>query len=158
MIDAPLTQHYTFTIERKYDAPPQRVFRAFANVDEKAKWFVGPRGWTQQIREQDFRPGGSERVRGTFPAGETSDFEVTYHDILENQRIVFYYDMHVNERHISASLATVEFDDVGGQTRLKYTEHAVYLDGWLTPDDREEGNAKLLDQLEAYLVSTKATA
>ena len=81
---------------------------------------------------------------------------MTYHDIRENERIVFYYDMHVNDRRISASLSTVELDDAEGKTFLKYTEHAVYLDGWPTPDDREAGNAILLDQLGAYLQGAKA--
>ena len=67
MTDAPLTQHLTFTVERVYDAPRERVFSAFANVDEKAKWFGGPEGqWKPLIREMDFRRGGHERAKGQW--------------------------------------------------------------------------------------------
>lgn len=156
MIDVPLTQHFTFTIERVYDAPRERVFGAFANADARAKWFVGPDGWMQQIRELDFRRGGRERVKGLFPNGKVSDFQATFHDIRENERIVYYYDMHVDDRRISASLATVELEDAGAQTRMKFTEHAVYLDGWPTPEDRKEGSAIGFDNLRAYLETTKA--
>jgi uncharacterized protein YndB with AHSA1/START domain len=157
MSDAPLTQHYTFTIERMYDAPRERVFGAWADVEEKAQWFAGRQGqWKPLIREMDFRRGGRERAKGQWSDGDTSDFQATYHDIRENERIVYYYDMHVNDRRISGSLATVEFEPDGAKTRMKFTEHAVYLDGWLTPEDREAGSNMLLDNLGAYLSQTKA--
>ncbi|HEX8805746.1 MAG TPA: SRPBCC domain-containing protein, partial [Candidatus Aquilonibacter sp.] len=85
MTDAPLTQHFTFTIDRVYDAPRERVFGAFANGDQRAQWFVGPGSWTPLIRELDFRRGGHERVRGQFDDGETGDFRATFHDIRENE-------------------------------------------------------------------------
>ena len=157
MTDAPLTQHYTFTIERVYDAPRERVFRAWSNADEKAQWFAGPAGqWTPLIREMDFRRGGRERAKGRWDGGDTSDFQATFHDIRENERIVYYYDMHVNDRRISASLATVEFKADGDKTRMAFTEHAVYLDGWPTPEDREAGSQMLLENLGAYLQGEKA--
>ncbi len=155
MIDVPLTQHFTFTIDRVYDAPRERVFGAFANAEARAKWFVGPGSWTSLIRELDFRRGGHERLKGRFDDGKTGDFQATFHDIRENERIVYYYDMHVNDKRISASLATVEFDGDGSQTRLKFTEHCVYLDGWPTPEDRETGTRNLLEQLRTYLETAK---
>ena len=156
MIEAPLTQHYTFTIERVYDAPRERVFHAWASVDEKKKWWGSP-ACTTLVREMDFRPGGVDRTKGQWDDGDTHEFRATYHDIRENERIVYDYDMHVNDRYISASLATVEFEDAAGKTRMKFTEHAVYLDGWPTPEDREEGTNFLLNNLGAYLERTKAT-
>ncbi len=49
--------HDTFVIERVYDAPPARVFAAWATSEGKASWFVGPEGWTQVERVFDFRVG-----------------------------------------------------------------------------------------------------
>jgi uncharacterized protein YndB with AHSA1/START domain len=40
MTDRKVT-HATFSIERTYGAPPERVFRAFADPEAKAKWFAG---------------------------------------------------------------------------------------------------------------------
>lgn len=36
-------QHATFVIERTYDAPPARVFAAWAEPKAKAQWFAGTR-------------------------------------------------------------------------------------------------------------------
>jgi uncharacterized protein YndB with AHSA1/START domain len=160
MIEAPLTQFFTFTIERDYDHPRERVFNAFKNIEEKAQWFVGPGSWKPVIREIDFRPGGHERLKGTFEDGEQHDFQAKFLDIRDNERIVYVYDMYVPEnRHISVSLATLEFLPNGeGKTHMRFTEHAVYLDGWLTPEDREEGHVKLFDLLGAYLAGAKTPA
>jgi uncharacterized protein YndB with AHSA1/START domain len=155
--DAPLTQHFTFAIERVYDAPRELVFNAFANADEKAKWFAGTEGqWKPLIREMDFKRGGHERARGEWSSGDISDFQATFHDIRPNERIVYYYDMYVNDRRISASLTTVEFEPEGDKTHMTFTEHAVYLDGYTTPEDRETGSVHLLDKLGAYLQNAKA--
>ncbi len=45
--------HGHFTIERLYDAMPARVFRAWSDPAIKAKWFIGPEGWSQVARELD---------------------------------------------------------------------------------------------------------
>ena len=37
--------HGTFCIERSFDAAPERVFQAFANLESKTKWFSGPSEW-----------------------------------------------------------------------------------------------------------------
>lgn len=36
------TVHTTFTIERRLDHPTARVFRAFADQQAKAAWFLAP--------------------------------------------------------------------------------------------------------------------
>ena len=57
--------HATFTIERKYEAAPARVFAAFATREAKARWFSGPPEWGPDEGEMDFRVGGRETSRGT---------------------------------------------------------------------------------------------
>ena len=68
-----------------------------------------------------------------------------------NQRIIYAYDMHLDDERISVSLATIEFSDESGGTRLVLTEHGAYLDGLDKPEDREHGTNFLLDALGAVL-------
>jgi len=75
-----------------------------------------------------------------------------------NERIVSTYDMHLDDKRISVSLATVELKPAGAGTRLTYTEHGVFLDGYDIPAQREEGTRALLDQLDATLRRERAHA
>ena len=144
------THHATFTIERTYDATPARVFKAFADPAAKAQWFAGPADkWKEITREFDFRIGGRERLSGAWPGGMVSHFDGHYLDIVPNERIIYSYGMHLDDRHISISLATVELKPAGMGTRLIFTEQAIMLDGYSDPDarERERGTRGLLDQL-----------
>ncbi len=150
-------EHGTFTIERKFDVAPARVFAAWADPKAKASWFAGPAGqWKQQLRQMDFRIGGRERVRGEFAGGRVSDFDASYHDIVTNRRIVYSYTMHVDEKRISVSLATIEFEPAGGgTTRLILTEQGAFLDGGLDGSaGREQGTRGLLDNLQNFLAKS----
>lgn len=145
--------HDTFRIERNYPQAPARVFAAWASAEAKAAWFRGPReaGWTPTLREMDFRTGGRERAHGRFASGSTSAFEARYFDIVRDARIVLCYDMYVDDRKISVSLATVEFQPQGSGTKLVYTEQGAFLDGYDDAGSRERGTRGLLDQLDAAL-------
>ncbi len=148
-------QHATFVIERTYDAPPARVFAAWAEPKAKAQWFSGPAGkWKQLNREMDFRIGGRERVRGAFADGPVSDFEAHYHDIVQDERIVYSYVMHLDDQRISVSLATIEFKPAGAGTRLVLTEQGAFLDGYDDSGRREQGTGGLLDGLAKFLAKT----
>jgi uncharacterized protein YndB with AHSA1/START domain len=71
---------------------------------------------------------------------------------LPDQRIVYANDMHLDDKRISVSLATVEFKPVGSAgTRLIFTEQAVFLDGYDDAESRERGTRGLLDKLEMAL-------
>jgi uncharacterized protein YndB with AHSA1/START domain len=146
------TQHATFVIERVFDAKPARVFKAFADPKAKAAWFGGPEAWTAQgDRVFDFRVGGRERLAGGPPGGQVHSFDATYQDIVTDQRIVYTYDMHLDDKRISVSLATVELKPAGAGTRLIFTEQAVFLDGYDDAGSRERGTHGLLDKLGASL-------
>ncbi len=150
MTDRSVT-HATFTIERIYDATPARVFNAFADPKAKAQWFGGPEGWTSSGLESDFRVGGTERETGGPPEGPTSHYEARYHDIIPDQRIVFTYDMYLDDVRISVSLASVELEADGDRTKLTFTEAGAYLDGYDIPDQREQGTRDLLENLDVAL-------
>ena len=139
--------HNTFTLERTYDAPVARVYAAFADWDAKQKWFASPEGWVQGEAKMDFRVGGSEVNKGGPKGGPMHSFFSRYYDIVPNERIVYAYEMYMDDKRISVSVATFEFEAKGRQTRLKLTEQGAYLDGFDNGAQREEGTRGLLDAL-----------
>ncbi|MFL6111564.1 MAG: SRPBCC domain-containing protein, partial [Catenulispora sp.] len=78
-------------------------------------------------------------------------YEARYQDIVPNERIVTSYDMHMDDKRISVSLATVEFRPDGTGTRLVLTEQGAFLDGYDDPADRQRGTVELLDALAVEL-------
>jgi len=139
--------HATFVIERNFKAPPARVFNAFADRAAKASWFAGPGGWEKKRHEFDFRVGGRERLSGGPKGGTVHSFDALYQDIVPNERIIYTYDMHLDETRISVSLATVEFKPAGAGTLLMITEQGAFLDGYDDAGSRERGTQFLLDAL-----------
>lgn len=147
------TVHETFVIQRVFAFKPAQVFAAWADPMAKARWFAGPEPWKALERECDFRVGGAERVKGGWAGGMTTMFSARYHNIVPHQRIVYVYDMRVNDTLISISLATIEFSAAKGGTRLVLTEQGAFLDGYDNAGSREKGTGILLDQLDASLRS-----
>ncbi len=143
--------HAAFTIERRYEATPARVFAAWATKEAKARWFACTGDWVTTRHEMDFRVGGRERLN-TGPAGGTDHgFDAIYHDIVPGERIVYSYAMHLDDRRISVSLATVEFKAKGRGTTLVFTEQGAFLDGYDDVAGREHGTRIGLDNLASAL-------
>ena len=99
---------------------------------------------------------GTESKTAQWHGGPRSRFESTYTDIVDEQRMVFTYDMWIDGRHISTSLTTIAVEPDGAGTRLTYTEQAVHLDGLDSAEGREEGTAGLLDNLGSFLTRRAA--
>jgi uncharacterized protein YndB with AHSA1/START domain len=150
--------HGTFSLERTYDVAPARVYAAFATLEGKAAWFGGGDGYTLVERIFDFREGGHERATGRWESGTVSRFDATYFDIVPEARIVYAYEMHLDDTKISVSLATIEFKPAGAGTRLLLTETGAFLDGYDDAGSREHGTNFLMDLLGASLTGelTKA--
>jgi len=139
--------HATFSIQRTYKAPRNQVFKALTDPVAKAKWFKGGAGYTVLAREMDVRPGGREHLKGRWESGLVSTFDAFYHDVLPEKRIIYSYEMHLDERKISVSLATFELKAEGAGTRLVMTEQGAFLDGYDNAGSREQGSNILLDAL-----------
>lgn len=142
--------HAVFVIEREYPHPPERVFAAYADPKKKSKWFGGPPEWNS-THSLDFRIGGKEVSAGGPPGGVTHKMSGDYWDIVENERIVMSYELHLGETRISVSLGTTELHPTATGTKLVYTEQGAYLDGYDDAGQREHGTRILLGQLESFL-------
>jgi len=152
------TVHDTFVIDRTFSFDREFVFEAWTNAGAKSQWFVGPSGWEQRCREMDFRPGGHERVAGRHPDGRVTTFDAHYYDIVPNERIVYAYEMYLNDVRISVSVATVEFKERKGGTQLVITEQGIFLDDFDDARGREHGTQVLIGQLEQALQRKSAGA
>lgn len=145
--------HDTFVVMRDYPHPPAKVFAAYADPKNKAKWFGGPADWERLEHQFDFRIGGKEIESGGPRGGTVHTMIGEYWDIVENERIVMCYEMQLDKVRISISLGTTELRASATGTTLTYTEQGVYLDGFDDAGGREEGTRELLDQLGRFLDS-----
>lgn len=144
------TEHATFTIERTYNAAPERVFAAWADPAAKARWF-GPGAFAHEGYALEFAVGGRERLAVAAPDGAVYRYDAHYQEIVPDRRIVYAYTMDRDEKRISVSVATVEVESADAGTRLTFTEQAAYLDGADTPAAREHGTRELLEKLDGAL-------
>ena len=152
--------HDTFTIERTYPASPARVFAAFASAEAKNAW-----GDTGDIEPApgsgpgdtvfEFRVGGRERF-SIVGQCTTYRYDALYYDIVPDQRIIYSYEMYVNDARISVSVTTIEFAKTSDGTTLTYTEQGAFLDGIDGPEAselRKGGTEEMLDNLTGYLAA-----
>jgi uncharacterized protein YndB with AHSA1/START domain len=149
----------TFSIERVLNASPARVFAAYSSLEAKSAWFKAPAEIETLDRDFDFRIGGKERFHARWPSGLVTDFDATYRDIVENERIILVYDLFHNGAKLSVSLLTLELRAEGDKTRLIHTEQGCYLTGGdEAVRSREHGTTWHIDNLAALLEGREARA
>ncbi|TGK00973.1 ATPase [Leptospira semungkisensis] len=147
--------HESFQIEKVYNHSPELVFLAWASSEAKSHWFIGPKDWVLIHRELDFKVGGKEILHGNFGGTLETLYTAHFHDIRPKERIVFDYDMHMNQRIYSSSIATIEIEEIGPkQTKLVFSEQVAFLDG--TPGDegvasRRQGTMDHLNKIIEFL-------
>lgn len=149
----------TFVIERKLKATSSRVLSAYTSLEAKSAWFKTPTDVEILERHLDFRVGGTERFQARWSSGLITDFQATYHDIVENERIILVYDLFHGDEKLSVSLQTIEIRGEGGETRLIHTEQGSYFSGGLEAvQGREHGTGWHVDNLVAILEGREARA
>ena len=109
--------HATFVVERTYPVPVAAVWYALSDNDARDQWFGGGPTFEVTEKSHDFRVGGRGTEDGRWHDGPRSRFESTYTDIVDQRRIVFTYDMWVDDQHLSTSLTTIAVEPDSDATR-----------------------------------------
>ncbi len=143
-------ENSSWTIEHDYLHSPERVFIAWADPSVKVRWF-DLSGNENPDYHGDFRVGGTERFRTPAGARPAFTYDAQYRDIVENERIVTTYEMSMDGKRTSVSVATVELTATPAGTHLAYTEQGAYLDGLDSADSRRTGTTTQLENLATVL-------
>lgn len=144
-------EHAEFTIERDYPYSPEQVYSAFAESSLREQWFANAGKFDDAEWRLDFRVGGEEYSAGSSPDRKHHAFRSRFHDITPGERIVFAYDLLINHKLISVSLATYEFIASGDGTHLIFNEQGAFFDKPGDAEMRAEGSEKLVDLLGDFL-------
>ena len=106
----------TVRITREFDAPPDKVFRAWTDPDLVARW-LGPRSVTTRIDNWDARTGGSYRYVAERDGEAVASFYGSFHEVRPNERLVQTFTWEGMPDGVS--LDTMTFEDLGnGRTRV----------------------------------------
>ena len=136
------------TIQRRYNAPPEKVYGAWTHAEMIVGWF-GPSDAEQGSVKamMDVRTGGRFTISFTHSNGEYSEVSGVYKEVVPNQKLVFSWAWHsTSERE---SLVTVSVKPDGAGTLMVFT-HEQFFDE-AARDNHERGWAELFTQLESVL-------
>jgi uncharacterized protein YndB with AHSA1/START domain len=106
----------TIKIVREFEAPRERVYRAWTEAELVAQW-MGPKDTPSRIDHWDLRTGGSYRFASVRDGEEIASFYGSFHEARPNERLVQTFTY--TDVPDGVSLETATFEDAGeGRTRV----------------------------------------
>jgi uncharacterized protein YndB with AHSA1/START domain len=104
-------------LTRVFDAPRRMVFDAFSKPELLKRWF-GPRGWSLEVCEVDFKVGGGFRFVLRGPDGKAMGMRGVYREIVPPERSIH---MESFDDYPGESQVTAVFVEEGGKTTMTAT-------------------------------------
>lgn len=112
------TEGRDLILTRVFDAPREKVYRAWTEPEIMKQWFA-PLPWTTPKAETDVRPGGSSTVVMRGPDGNEFPSHGVYLEVVKNERLVFTDAFTKAWTPSGKPFMTVilTFEDLNGKTR-----------------------------------------
>ena len=105
----------TIRIIRDFDAPPEKVFRAWVEPELVVQW-LGPKSTEMRIDQWDARTGGNYRYSALQDGEVVAAFYGSFHEVRPSERLVQTFTWEGMPDGVS--LDTMTFEDLGdGRTR-----------------------------------------
>lgn len=106
----------TIRMSREFDAPPEKVFRAFTDPDLFVQW-IGPRSIDCRIDRWDASTGGHYRYAALRDGEDIASFYGSFHELRPAERIVQTFTWEGEPDGVA--LETMTLVDLGdGHTRI----------------------------------------
>jgi uncharacterized protein YndB with AHSA1/START domain len=137
-------------IERVFDAPRRLVFKAWSSAEYQMHW-LGPKDFTVESCEIDFRVGGRYRARIRSPEGQDYTMYGVYREIIAPERLVFTFAWEEEGERGLQTLVTIDFTDQGDRTLMAF--HQAPFQSLSERDGHNGGWTQCFDRLAAYLAA-----
>ncbi|MCQ3941590.1 MAG: SRPBCC domain-containing protein [Alphaproteobacteria bacterium] len=161
-----------FTITRSFDAPRDKVWKAWTDADSLEQWW-GPKGCTLRVVKFDLRPGGMFHYAMEFQSGRPMYGRFVYREIAAPERLVYVSSFSDAEGVIARApfpqikdswplevLNTLPLGEDGDRTPLTLRAHplngsAAEIDTFIGMfDSMLQGFGGTFEQLETHLSKT----
>lgn len=142
----------TLSVERTFDAPRDKVFKAMTTKELVEKWWIGP-NYDVKVAELDPREGGRWRFTQSKD-GQSYDFFGVYHEI-SPERIVQTFEFTGLPERGHVSMEKLEMTEAGGKTTIHVTTTFFSVadrDG-MVGSGMEDGMNQTYDALDAVLAN-----
>lgn len=145
-----LTQDKPFLeIERRYAAPPERVWQAWTDPQALSRWFgPGEEGSVTQA-DLDLRPGGRYTIAFRTPDGEAHKVSGTYEEVARPHKLSFSWAWQSTPERVSFVTVMLEADGAG--TRMTFRHERFF--NRAARDNHERGWTATLAKLDRYVAA-----
>ncbi len=163
------TKAFEFFIRRTFNAPRERVWKAWTEVEQFGQWW-GPKGFEVVSVTLDLRPGGMAHYRLRSPDGKDMWGRLLFREIVPQERLVFIVSFSDPKGGVSRHplhegwplhiFSTVRFANAGpGKTEITVrwvpyeateSERKVFEDG---KDSMTAGWSGTFERLDSYLAT-----
>jgi uncharacterized protein YndB with AHSA1/START domain len=135
-------------MKRVLPTPRARVFRAFTEPDQLAKWW-GPKGFTAPSVELDLRLGGNYRIAMQPPDGDLFYLSGEFREVDPPARLAYTFRWEDPDPDDQETVVTLSFGDLGESTELVVTQRAFATEGRRALHD--QGWTDSLDRLQELM-------
>lgn len=139
------TTDRVLTITRVFDAPVDLVWRCWTEKQHLDQWSC-PDGFTIPASEGDFRVGGKYHLVMRGPDGKDLGLGGEYREIVPDKKLAM---THTWDGDDTQSLITVALEDLGGKTRMTFTQTGFASDE--SRDGHEGGWSQCFGKLDELL-------
>lgn len=146
------TSDQSITIVRTFDAPREKVWKAWTTPDAWESWYGQPGETKPGTAEMDVVVGGRWKSTTSYD-GQEIPFTGTYKEVVQPERLVLTFDDPTNPDNAQVETVVVDFKSLADKSEMTFTQS-----GNLPPEEYQkglkEGWSGFFDALERYLAQT----
>jgi len=146
---------HAIVITNDFNAPVEKVFKAYIDADAIVKWWGG-RTYETKIDTYEPKAGGSWRFVQKNSDGSEFSFHGVFHEVAKNERITWTFEFDGLPEKGHVAMETVYFTEDQGKTKIRIVSifQSVKDRDGMVESGMEEGLREGMDVLTEIVEST----